>query len=90
MAFTAATTNSDAAWRPDQFTFQPEDVLPTAAILLASSVVGRIEGDQPAVRVAYVDDDNAEFVDEGDPIDESEPGLNEAVVYTKKIAQWSD
>ncbi len=87
MSFTATTVNSPAAWRPDQFTFQPEDVLPDASILVASSVVGHIEGDQPAMRVAYVVDDNAEFVDEGDTLDESEPALNEAVVYTKKIAQ---
>lgn len=87
MAFTASTVNSAAAWRPDQYTFQPDDVLPDAAILLASSVVGRIEGDQPAVRVAYIDDDTAEFVDEGDTIDEGEPELNEAEVFTKKIAQ---
>lgn len=87
MAFTAATTNSAAPWRPDQFAFQPEDVLGTAAILLGSSVSGRIEGDEPSVRVAYIDDDTADFVDEGDPIDESEPALNEAVVHTKKIAQ---
>jgi hypothetical protein len=87
MSFTAATTNSAAAWRPDQYSFTPEDVLPTAAILVASSVVGRIEGDQPAVRVAYIDDDTADFVAEGDQIDESEPALNEAVVVTRKIAQ---
>jgi HK97 family phage major capsid protein len=87
MSFTAATTNSAAAWRPDQFSFQPEDVLPAAAILVASSVVGRIEGDQPSVRVANIDDDSADFVAEGAPIDESEPALNEAVVYTRKIAQ---
>lgn len=87
MAFTAATTNSAAAWRPDHFAFAAEDILPDAAILQASTVVGKIEGDQPAIRVAYVEDDTADFVAEGAPINESEPGLNEAVIYTRKIAQ---
>ena len=87
MAFTHTTTSSAAAWRPDLFTFEPKDVLPDAVILQHTTVAGEIQGDQPALRVAYAVDDTADFVAEGDPIDESEPQLAEAVVVTRKIAQ---
>lgn len=87
MAFTATTANSAAAWRPDLFTFAPQDALPEALILNHTTVSGEIQGDQPALRVAYCVDDTADFVDEGAPIDESEPELSEAVVITRKIAQ---
>ena len=84
---TITTKTADAAWRPDVSVFEPEDVLADAAILRFSSVEARIEGDQPALRVAYVTDDDAAFVDEGATIDESDPVLNEVVVYTRKFAQ---
>lgn len=87
MAHTALTTNSAYPWRPDATTFAPQDVLPQAVIFAASTVSGRIEGDQPALRVAYVVDDDADFVDEGAEIPEGDPDLNEAVVYTRKFAQ---
>lgn len=87
MAFTATTANSAAAWHPDLFTFEPKDALPDAAILNHTTVAGTIEGDAPAVRVAYVTDDDAAFVDEGAVIDEADPALNEALIYTRKIAQ---
>ncbi len=87
MAFTATTTNSAAAWRPDLFVFEPADALPEAAILEHTTVAGRVEGDAVSTRVAYVADDTAEFVAEGAEIDEGEPGLNEAQVWTSKIAQ---
>lgn len=59
MAHTATTLNSDAAWRPDLNTFLAADVVPDAAILAATTVAGSIEGDQPVIRVAFVDDDDA-------------------------------
>jgi hypothetical protein len=87
MSFTATTVNSAYPWRPDLTNFVAEDVLPTAAIRTASTVVGRIEGDQPSARVGYVTDDNAVFVAEGDPVPEGQPTLSEAGVHTAKIAQ---
>ncbi|SLB85265.1 phage major capsid protein [Mycobacteroides abscessus] len=87
MAFTATTSNSASAWRPDLFTFDASEAIPDALVLNYTNIRGAIEGDEPALRVAYVIDDDAEFVDEGAEIEESTPDLNEAVVYTKKIAQ---
>lgn len=87
MAYTHSTANSAAAWSPDQFTFAPADALPEAAILNHSTVAAEIHGDEPAVRVAYAVDDDAKFVAEGAEIDEAEPDLNEAVIYTRKFAQ---
>ncbi len=45
MAFTVATPNSASAWRPDQYTFAPTDVVPDALINQCSTVAGTIEGD---------------------------------------------
>lgn len=87
MAFTATTGNSAAAWRPDLFTFAPVDAIPDSAVINHSTVSAVLEGDQPVLRVAYVDDDTAQFVAEGAEIDESEPTLAEAVVHSAKFAQ---
>jgi len=87
MAFTATTTNSAAAWRPDLFTFEPAQAVPEALIVNHTTVSGVIEGDAPSLKVAYCVDDSAEFVDEGADIGEAEPELNEAIVYTRKFAQ---
>lgn len=58
-----------------------------ALILQTSTQAGQIEGDAPSVRVAYVDDDDADFVAEGSEIPESEPDLAEAVIFTGRINQ---
>lgn len=87
MAFTATTANSGAAWRPDLYEFAPGDVIAEAAVLTHSTVVGKIEGDAVAVRVAYVDDDDAVIKAEGAELDEAEPSLSEVLVYTSKITQ---
>lgn len=87
MAHTATTLNSDAAWRPDLNTFLAADVVPDAAILQASTVAGSIEGDQPVVRVAFVDDDEAVIKAEGAALDEAEPTLDEVAISTKKVTQ---
>lgn len=84
---TETTPISAGAWSPDIYTFPPGDVIPEALILSTSSVLGSIEGDAPAVRVAYVDDAEADFYDEGTVIDEADPGLDEVLVYTRKVAQ---
>lgn len=83
-----ATPLTTVAWAQDQFSFTPGDVIPEALILKTSTVSGQIEGDRPAVRVAYViDDESAEYVDEGETIDDSAPELSEVVIHTKKLAR---
>jgi HK97 family phage major capsid protein len=87
MPFTATTTNSAAAWRPDQFAFSPSDVIPEALILQCSTQSGVVEGDAPACRVAFVDDDEAQFTAEGADIDEGNPALSEVTIFTAKVTQ---
>ncbi|MFC5998275.1 phage major capsid protein [Quadrisphaera sp. GCM10027208] len=81
------TTTSARAWSPDVNTFAPEDAVPEALILQTSTRLGEVEGDAPAVRVAFVDDDDAQFTAEGADIPEADPALNEVLVYTGKITQ---
>lgn len=84
---TETTTTSARAWAPDVTTFAAADVIPEALILQCSTVSGQIEGDDPALRVAYVDDASAEFVAEAAEITEANPALNEVLVYTGKVSQ---
>lgn len=84
---TEMTTNSAKAWSPDLTTFDPSDAIPEALVLQVSTRAGVVEGDDPAVRVAYVDDADAGFEAEGDVIPEADPGLSEVVVHTGKVAQ---
>jgi HK97 family phage major capsid protein len=81
------TGGSAAAWSPDIYKFAPADVIPSALILQASTVSGSIEGDEPSVRVAYVNDDEAQFTAEGDEIPEGEPQLAEVLIHTAKVTQ---
>ncbi|MDV3130010.1 phage major capsid protein [Mycobacterium sp. 21AC1] len=87
MAFTATTVNSAKAWAPDITTFAPADAVPDALILQCSTVSGQVDGDAPAVRVAYVDDDEAQFTAEGSEIPEGEPTLAEVLLHTAKVTQ---
>ena len=84
---TVLTSTSAAPWRPDLDVFAAADVVPTALILQTATIAGEIEGDAPSVRVAFVDDADAEFVAEGDEIPEADPKLAEVTVYTGKISQ---
>ncbi|MGK2881304.1 MAG: phage major capsid protein [Mycobacterium sp.] len=84
---TTTTTTSAFPWRPDVTAFAAADVVPEALILSTATVAGQVEGDQPSLRVAYVDDASAEFVAESDEIPESDPSLAEVVVHTGKISQ---
>lgn len=52
-----------------------------------STVAGSSEGDEPAVRVPFVDAAAAEFVAEGATIPESDPTLSEVVVHMGKVSQ---
>lgn len=82
-----STLDSAAAWHPDLSVFAPEDAVPNALILDTTTRAGEIDGDAPAVRCAYVNDDEAVFKAEGAELDEAAPALSEAVVYTGKITQ---
>jgi HK97 family phage major capsid protein len=87
MSSPITTTQAATAFRPDVTTFEPTTVLDQAAILKHSTVDStRILGDKPVVRVGYIADDTAEFVDEGAEIPESDPTLAEIDIYTRKFA----
>ncbi|WP_170981326.1 phage major capsid protein, partial [Mycolicibacterium sp. CR10] len=84
---TQTTPLSPAAWRPDITAYVPDDVIPDALILTTATVVGRIEGDEPAVRVPYVSDDGTVgFIAEGQPIPDAAQEFDEVVVQTNKVA----
>ncbi|BBY37510.1 hypothetical protein MMAN_16440 [Mycobacterium mantenii] len=87
MAFTATTPNSAQAWRPDVYEFAASDIIPDALILQCTTQGADVEGDAPAVRVAYVDDDEAQLSDEADEIPEAQPDLAERIIYTSKVTQ---
>lgn len=84
---TQTTATSAVAWSPDVQAIAPGDAVPDALILQTSTVAGAVEGDAPAVRCMYVDDDDAQFVAEGAEIPEADPDLAEVLVYTGKVSQ---
>ncbi|UQE74628.1 hypothetical protein MYK68_18235 [Gordonia sp. PP30] len=65
MPHTISTAAAATPWRPDQHVFDAGEVLPDALILTDTLTVGAIEGDQPVIEVAYIVDDDAQFVAEG-------------------------
>lgn len=81
------TTNSAKAWAPDVKMFAPQDILPESLLFQTSTVLGTVDGDAPVARVAYVDNDGAQFTAEGDEIPEDHPALNEVLVHTGKVTQ---
>lgn len=87
MSYTETTLTSASAWHPDAYYHHAADVLPDALYLQVTTKAGVIEGDEPVVRVAYVDDATAEFAAEGAEIPESEPDLAEVLVATGKVSQ---
>jgi len=84
---TETTVTSAKAWAADITALAPDELVPDALILDCATYYGTIEGDAPAIRVAFVDDAAASIVPEGGAIAESVPGLSEILVYTSKIAQ---
>lgn len=84
---TTTTLTTPNAWSPDVVAFTAADVIPSALVLNATTVVGSIEGDAPAVRVPWVKDDGeAGFVPEGTPIAETDADLAETVITSGKVA----
>ncbi|MGH3265309.1 MAG: phage major capsid protein, partial [Trebonia sp.] len=84
---TQTTKTSATAWSPDVTEFAAADTVPDALILKCATPGGIVEGDSPSVRVAYVDDDEAQFTAEADTIPEAEPTLAERLVHTAKVTQ---
>jgi HK97 family phage major capsid protein len=87
MSSPLTTVTSAKAWAPDVTVFAPTDAVPDALILQCSTVSGDVQGDEPALRVGYVDDDQAQFTAEGTEIPEGEPVLAERLVHTAKVTQ---
>jgi HK97 family phage major capsid protein len=81
------TSSAAVAWRPDSTVFAPGDVIPGSLYVAATTKAGEVLGDAPSVRVAYLDDDTADFSAEGTEIDLSTPTLAEVTVYTAKVSQ---
>ncbi|GAB93160.1 phage major capsid protein [Gordonia rhizosphera] len=84
---TQTTSTSATGWSPDVVFFPPQDAVPEAVVLQTATNAGPVEGDAVVVRVPYVDDAEAGVTAEGDEIQESDPTLDEAVVYTAKVTQ---
>lgn len=84
MATTTLIDNKAAF--PDQTTIEPLQAIPEALVLTQTTVSGTVQGDQPSVRIAYVDQDpDPEVVAEGGDIDAKDPKLSELVVNTQKV-----
>ncbi|OBJ85542.1 hypothetical protein A9W97_19390 [Mycobacterium gordonae] len=84
---TKTTPTSPKAWAPDLTAYVPGDVVPDALILQTATVVGQIEGDEPAIRVPFVADDGVVgFVAEGAEIPDANQQFDEVVVLTGKVA----
>ncbi len=82
------TTTAAYPWRPDTTYFVPGDVVPTALLLQCSTLAGNVEGDTPAVRVAYVQDaESAGYVAEAAERTVDNPDLDEVVVHTRSISR---
>lgn len=84
---TITTPTSAKAWAPDITSVPPTEAIPDALINQITSVAGHIDGDDVAIRVPVVADDDAHIVPEGDAIPEANPDLSEALVFTTKVAK---
>lgn len=84
------TTDAPRAWSPDATSVAPVDLIPSALILGTSTIANdSLLGDAQSVRVAWADDAEAVITDEGAELDDTEMGLSECVITTKKIT-WYD
>lgn len=72
--------------RPDVHQFPPEDLLPDALIITATTKVGVVAGDAPVVRCPFIDVDNVDFVPEGSEIGVAPVDSREAVIATGALA----
>lgn len=84
---TQTTITTPKGLHLDVLGFSPAEVIPNWIGLTASTRAGVVEGDEPAVRVPFLNfDDDATFVAEGTPITEADPDASEVVIATGKVA----
>lgn len=84
---TIATPVSAKAMHLDVRGYSPADIIPDALIMQVSTKAGVIGGDEPAVRVPFIDfSDDVGFVAEGEPIEEADPAYSEVVIHSGKVA----
>lgn len=83
-----ATTNSAKVFHADVIGVAPTEVIPDALVVQPSTKAGAVEGDEPAVRVPFVEIPSADvgFLPEGDDIDEASPDSPEVLTHTGEIA----
>jgi HK97 family phage major capsid protein len=72
--------------RPNIYTFPPADLIPDALIIVGTTKVATVEGDEPTVRAPFLDVGVAGFVPEGDEIPDNELDSREVVIATGKVA----
>ena len=84
----AITTNinNDAAF-PNRTAIASGEVVPTALIMTATTIMGQVEGDSPTARIAYVSvDPEAGITPEGEEITASDPTVSQLIIGTQKVS----
>lgn len=84
---TVTTGTTTVGFSPDVNAFDAEESVPEALILQTSTRAGDVDGDEPVVRVTWVEDGDAEFVGEGEEIDPDAVDTSEISVHTGKVAK---
>src|SRR5699024_9893690 len=87
LIMTTNTPTTPASWSPDHIAYLNAGDLPELLVNTATTVMGYVEGDSPAVRVPYVSEDpTSGFYAEGSAIDDDDPTADEVVIRTGKVA----
>lgn len=82
------TPEAAEAWAPNKIAFKPEEVIPEALILKASTVVDKtLRGDNPSVLVPWVNDADANWAYEHEKIETTSVDLSQVAVHVRKIVQ---
>jgi hypothetical protein len=79
------TPTAVEALRPNIYAFPPQDIVPEALIVRASTLAAEIEGDEPIVSCPFIDPGEAGFTPEGEELDENEVDSREVEVATGKV-----
>ncbi|MCT2179573.1 phage major capsid protein [Kocuria sp. p3-SID1433] len=90
MALNPTTTRDAAkAFAPDLVAFTPQEAVPEALILKASTVVSQSGiGDAPSVLVPWVREESATWAAEGAELDLTPPGLSQVQINVRKVTQF--
>lgn len=84
---TLRTPDSPKAWALDVLGVSPQKAIPDSVLVLCTTQAGVVDGDEPSVRVPFVNlDASVGFVEEGHQIDEATPDMGELVLNTGKIS----